>query len=50
MENPTSDHILKDRQRHSSVLDIRSFGAADCGTEHYLVARKFTKGLEVNKQ
>jgi hypothetical protein len=26
------DHILIDRRRHSSVLDIRSFRAADCDT------------------
>jgi hypothetical protein len=24
------DHILIDRRRHSSVLDVRSFRAADC--------------------
>jgi hypothetical protein len=35
-----TDHILTDRRRHSSVLDVRSFRVADCGTEHYLVVEK----------
>jgi hypothetical protein len=26
------DHILIERRRHSSVRDVRSFRAADCGT------------------
>jgi hypothetical protein len=34
------DHILIDRQRHSSVLDVRSFRAADCDMDHYLVVAK----------
>jgi hypothetical protein len=28
------DQILIDRGRHSSVLHVRSFRAADCVTEH----------------
>jgi hypothetical protein len=29
-EHPQSDSLYSDRQRHSSVLDVRSFRAADC--------------------
>ncbi|PNF28003.1 hypothetical protein B7P43_G13847, partial [Cryptotermes secundus] len=31
------DHILMDRRRHSSTLEVRSFRVADCDTDHYLV-------------
>jgi hypothetical protein len=34
------DHILVDRRRHLNVLDVRSFGTADCDTAHYLVVVK----------
>jgi hypothetical protein len=44
------DHILVDRQRHSSVLDVRSFRAADCDTDQYLVVVKVRERLAVNKQ
>jgi endonuclease/exonuclease/phosphatase family metal-dependent hydrolase len=30
------DHILVDRQRRSNVLDVRSFRAADCDSDHYI--------------
>jgi hypothetical protein len=43
-------HILIDRRRHSSVLDVRSFRAADCDTDHYLVVAKIRERLTVNKQ
>jgi hypothetical protein len=44
------DHILVDGRRHSNVLDVRSFGAADCDTDHYLVVVKVRERLAVNKQ
>jgi hypothetical protein len=44
------NHILIDRRRHSSILDVRSFRAADCGTDHYLVVAKVRERLAVNKQ
>jgi hypothetical protein len=44
------DHILTERQRHSSVLDVQTFRAADCDTDHCLVMAKVRKRLAVNKQ
>jgi hypothetical protein len=44
------DHILVDRQWHSNVLDVRSFRAADCDSDHYLVVAKVMERLAVNKQ
>jgi hypothetical protein len=43
-------HILLDRRRHSNVLDVRSFRAADCDSDHYLVVAKVKERLAVNKQ
>jgi hypothetical protein len=45
------DHILVDRRRDSNVLDVRSFRAADCDSDHYLVVvAKVRERLSVNKQ
>jgi hypothetical protein len=44
------DHILVDRRRHSNVLDVRSFMAADCDSDHCLVVAKVRGRLAVNKQ
>jgi hypothetical protein len=40
------DHILTDKRRHSNVLDVRTYMAADCDSDHYLVVAK----VAVNKQ
>jgi hypothetical protein len=37
------DHILMDRRRNSNILDLQSFWAADCDTDHYLVVAKLEK-------
>jgi hypothetical protein len=42
--------ILVDRRRHSNVLDVRSFRAADCDGDHCLVVVKVRERLAVNKQ
>jgi hypothetical protein len=44
------DHILVDKYRHSNVLDVRSFRAADCDSDHYLVVAKVRERLAVNKR
>jgi hypothetical protein len=44
------DHILVDRRRHSNALDVRSFRAADCDTDHCLVVAKAREILAVNKR
>jgi hypothetical protein len=37
------DHILIDRRRQSSILDVRSFRGADCDTDLYLVVANLGK-------
>jgi hypothetical protein len=44
------DHILIDRLRHWSVIDVRSLRAADYDTDYYLVVAKVIQRLAVNKQ
>jgi hypothetical protein len=43
-------HILIDRRRHSSTLDVRYFRGADCDSDHYLVVAKVRERLAVGKQ
>jgi len=44
------DHILIDRRRHSSIIDVRSFSVADWDTDHYQVVAKVMKKLAVGKK
>jgi hypothetical protein len=44
------DHILIDGQGHSNVLDVQSYRAGYCDTDHYLVVAKVRERLVVNKQ
>jgi hypothetical protein len=44
------DHIFINRRRNSSVLDVRSFWAADCDTDHCLVVVKVTERNATSKQ
>jgi hypothetical protein len=44
------DNILVDRRRHLNIFDVRSYRAADCDTDHYLVVAKVREQLAVNKQ
>jgi hypothetical protein len=41
---------LIDRRWHSSTLNVKSFWAPDCDTDHYLVVAKVRKKLAVSKQ
>jgi exonuclease III len=43
------DHVLIDRRRHSSILDVRSFRGADCDTDHCLVAANVQDRLAVSE-
>ena len=43
-------HILIDRSRYSSVLDVLHFRRADCDTDQYLVVARVRERLAVIKQ
>jgi len=44
------NNIFIDRRWHSNVLYVRSFRAADCNADRYLVVAKVRERLAVNKQ
>jgi hypothetical protein len=44
------DYILIYRRRHSSVLDVKSFKAADCDTDQYLLVAKVEGRQAENKK
>jgi hypothetical protein len=45
-----TEHVLIDRRRRSSALDVRSFRGADCDTDRYLVVAKVRDRLAVSKR
>jgi hypothetical protein len=34
------NHVLIDKRQHSNIIEARSFTAADCDANHYLVVAK----------
>jgi hypothetical protein len=42
-------HILIDMRWYSYILNVRSFRAADCDTDHYVVVAKVREKLAVSK-
>jgi hypothetical protein len=44
------DRILEDRRKHYNILDVRSYRAADCDTDHYQVVEKVRERLAVKNQ
>ncbi|KAJ4430447.1 hypothetical protein ANN_22663 [Periplaneta americana] len=44
------DHILIDKRRHTSIVDIRTFRDADCNSDHYLVIGELRERLSVAKR
>jgi hypothetical protein len=43
------DHVLIDRRRNSSILDVRYCRGADCDPDHYLVVAETRERLTVGK-
>jgi hypothetical protein len=44
------DHVLMDKRRHSSVVDVRSFNGAYCDTDHNLVVAEVGNRFSVSKR
>jgi len=49
MDSQTDNHILIDKRRLSSVLDMPFFRGADCDTDHHLVVAKVRERFAVSK-
>jgi hypothetical protein len=50
MGNPPQNQIHNILIGKESLLDVRSFRAADCDPDHYLVVAKVMKRVAVNQQ
>jgi hypothetical protein len=44
-----TNHILINRRRHESTLDVRSFSCVDCDADHYLLVTKVKERLAASK-
>ena len=44
------DHVLVDKRRQSSIIDIRSLRGADCDTDHYLVVATIRERLSLKNE
>jgi len=44
-----SDHVLADKRRQSSIIDVRSLSGVDCDTNHYLVVATIWERLSLKK-
>ena len=41
------DHVLVDKRRQSSIIDVRSLRGADCYTDHYIVVATIRERLSL---
>ena len=43
------EHVLVDKRRQSSIIDVRSLRGVDCDTDHYLVVAIIRERLSLKK-